>query len=1039
MTFVVTYAGTSPVQPAAPGLVVWSYRIEPIAGDVLSPGAFVALALPAEVEAQGPENWPELPELAGMFIQHEALALQQYVGRAVTAAGTQTLSFVGPAASTPCDIQLVTAQSGGAWTVNTFALAPNGPANPVQTVPGPAPTSVAPVSSPASSAPVSGGAVYGSAAVPSSSIPSPSVPSSSLPETSVAGPSLVLDPSIPPTSAMPIPATPDSSTPAASTSATSTPASSTPASTAAGSASVDPAAPSSGADAGTKTGSGSGSAKPPPRSGRPVSDFAGTLPYASEMFGVYQPLAGWLGGQNARRAGAGTQEPPPEIVKLAAFRGDDARNLKLHDDLLQNPSISQYISKAAGGTSALDGPAVQGVLSPVGLVNLFRQYFFEFDTFLGTPAGHIWISPGGVVEVIEISTRRTTIEKTTEQSETTSRKTEEDLTTQDDIADAVKEDNANDTKLGISASGGASGKLGIATYHAEASASFSTDSSVKSSSEDTHKHSRTQSSKVSSEITRNYKTTFKTVTDNTDTSSRRYVVQNTTDKLVNYELRRKVRKVGVQLQHIGSRLSWQIFVDNPGRDLGMGDLVVPVPAPDLSALRKPDQPPPLAPRDTQYTAAFPVRKVPGTENDIPPNEDFGLHDKGSNDIRSYANNDHAVASAEFSASPPAAGYFLAGVHLNGASSGGGPTKFIAQEPSQILDPATGHFVIMADFFNSGNANVIELDLTLTWNPPTTDPAQVVYQQQLHDYEIAVAQAQQAAYAEAVRTRLNLVSNLGPRPAEDLRSEERHLVYGQLLNLLELPGDAHMDSEFIRQIFDVDDMLYFAAPDYWRPGTTFTAPNGGSVGRYPVPQAPDFTVAPDATHPLASSTVVSWYSQTDRNNALDPAHNASDEYRVNYLITEDTQPAPMGSSLGWLIQIDGDERRNEFLNAAWVKVVLPIRPGHELDGLAWLAQTAEGEAGLGMPYPMQPGDPADYEEKTVGEVLQILATQLQASNTDLSNMLATEVVFENGFDPLEGGFRPADPYQVFDQWIEVLPTDQIAAVEVVYDPKTGQQI
>ncbi len=34
---------------------------------------------------------------------------------------------------------------------------------------------------------------------------------------------------------------------------------------------------------------------------------------------------------------------------------------------------------------------------------------------------------------------------------------------------------------------------------------------------------------------------------------------------------------------------------------------------------------------------------------------------------------------------------------------------------------------------------------------------------------------------------------------------------------------------------------------------------------------------------------------------------------------------MGSSLGWLVQIDGDERHNEFLNAPWVKVVLPTPP------------------------------------------------------------------------------------------------------------------
>lgn len=57
----------------------------------------------------------------------------------------------------------------------------------------------------------------------------------------------------------------------------------------------------------------------------------------------------------------------------------------------------------------------------MGVVNLFREYFFEFDTFLGTPAGHIWVSPGGSVEVVETSTRRTLVEKFTEGSEEISR------------------------------------------------------------------------------------------------------------------------------------------------------------------------------------------------------------------------------------------------------------------------------------------------------------------------------------------------------------------------------------------------------------------------------------------------------------------------------------------------------------------------------------------------------------------------------------------------------------------------------------------
>jgi len=122
----------------------------------------------------------------------------------------------------------------------------------------------------------------------------------------------------------------------------------------------------------------------------------------------------------------------------------------------------------------------------------------------------------------------------------------------------------------------------------------------------------------------------------------------------------------------------------------------------------------------------------------------------------------------------------------------------------------------------------------------------------------------------------------------------------------------------------------------------------------------------------------------------------------------------------------------------VKAVLPIRPGHELEALDWLAQAkVEGEAGLGQPYPMQPGDPASYQGKSMGDVLELLAAELQASNTDIKNTLATEKVFETGFDPLGTGFRPAEPYQVFDEWLEVLPTDQVVAVEVKYDPKTGK--
>jgi len=43
------------------------------------------------------------------------------------------------------------------------------------------------------------------------------------------------------------------------------------------------------------------------------------------------------------------------------------------------------------------------------------------------------------------------------------------------------------------------------------------------------------------------------------------------------------------------------------------------------------------------------------------------------------------------------------------------------------------------------------------------------------------------------------------------------------------------------------------------------------------------------------------------------------------------------------------------------------------------------------------------------------------------VLPTEKVFEHGFDPLAGGVAlGAEAFEVFSQWTEVLPTDQVAA-------------
>jgi hypothetical protein len=918
MAFQVVFQGKAPIPSSA--YFLWKYTVKPDVPPGAPVGQRIALALPGDLDIQNPQQFPSVPELAGMFLQQDAASTRQYAGRVVTTAGPQSLNLVAPAAETAAETLLVTRTTGPSWVVTPFITEPGSTPNIVQSLTAPAVASAA----------------------------------------------------------------------------------------------------------------------QPAHHGRPVTDFVGALPYATEMFGIYQSLAGWLGQQGTQRALSSREETTAE--------GGTNTTEVVWRELTAMPRPPALLSSATDASSTPNA-----VFSPVGLVNIFREYFFEFDTFLGVPAGHVWISPGGSVEVIEVSTRRTLVDKTVEQSEETSRKVEETITAQEDIADAVKEDNANDTKLGVSASGG--GSVGV--YHAEASASFSTGTTVKKASETAHKHTRTQSSKVASEIKRNFKTTFRTVTETTDTTSRRYVVQNTTDKLVNYELRRKMRKVGVQLQHIGTRLCWQVFLDDPGRDLGLGDLLHVVPAPDLSGLHKPERPAPLEPKITEFDSAYPLRKFAGSNPDIEANVTFYNHAHDSDEIISTGNDMHAHAISEHSAPPPAPGYTLDSVAFVRARSAGAEVPFRPQFPLEVLDSPGNRFRVIADFFNSGDGHLLTLSFRLTWKPPADDPAQTQFQQDMRDYESQVAEVQRQAWVNAMRDRLLLASSMQPRPSEDLRGEERQTVYGALIRQLEPAPDPQpspelnrqVEAELIRQIFDVDEMLYFTAPDYWRPGTATTPPHAGptTVGHYPAPLGPT-PLGPDQ---LLGQTMASWYSRTDFENAIDPQLNATRQYRVNYLITEDTQPAPKGSSLGWLVQLDGDERRNEFLNASWVKAVLPVRPGQEKAALRWLADArVEGEVGLDRPYqwhvgdpsdPLDPPDPPSYQGLTRGQVLDLIAEELRAANTDLDNTLAADKVFEHGFDPLDGGFRPATPYQVCDQWIEVLPTDQIVAVEVSYDPKTGQQV
>ena len=668
----------------------------------------------------------------------------------------------------------------------------------------------------------------------------------------------------------------------------------------------------------------------------------------------------------------------------------------LHDTMKLDSILWPLTTDVTDPLAAFDPATQRAILSPIGLVNVFREYFFEFDSFLGPSVGHFWVSPGGTLEVYEIHTTRTIQESSTEISQTTVTKVERESTDQTELSDKVNQENSTNTDLGVSASGG----VNLGVYHASASASFGMKQNQQTAQETAHKEARSQSEKVSNEIRRDFHTAFKTTVDVTDTSSRRYVLQNTTDKLVNYELRRKMRRVGVQLQHIGTQLCWQMYVDNPGQPLGVGILVHAAAPSDLVSTPPPEAPPELEPKKDQTVVNFAFEPLDDEATDDGMDEDYSY----GHDIHEDSNVGFIRYRKHVDCSPPANGYTLKSAAVV-SFTGTNPDE---DQPDEIANHCTvngpASFELVLTYVNFHDQPSIDFNVELLWAPPaTSDETKKAYEEAKKKYNEETARAAHQAYVKEVRDRVNLAGQVRKRAEADLREEERSVIFRRLIH--ELSGikngpEPHLMSELIRAIFDVDKMLYYVAQDWWMPRTYHPQRLGEKLQ-------------------LTAEDRVSWGGDKEKG-------------RPNYLVTEESEPAPMGASLGWLLQLDGDPHRNAFLNSPWVKAVLPIRPGREAAAINWLKQAhVEGAGDLNAKYG---GAEPELAGETIGEAAMTLAESVSALEGRIESTLATETVFENGFDPLEGGFRATGtPFEVFDQWIEVLPTDQVVAVEYLPPP------
>lgn len=726
-----------------------------------------------------------------------------------------------------------------------------------------------------------------------------------------------------------------------------------------------------------------------------------------------------------------------------------------------------------------DKEQLQGVtLSPISVVHLFRQYFFELDTFLGTPESHVWLSPGSSATLIEEHTRRSIVEKTIENSFDIFTKSETEKTIKDEISEAVSNENSKTLNLGAS--------LTASYTKIEATASFDYESSQNNAREQTHKGMREQTQKLSSEIRKNYKSIFKTVTDVTEFSSTEHLLSNTTNKLINYELRRKMRQVGVQVQDIGTYLCWQTYVDDPGIDLGLANLMHIAQSPELDGLKHPEE---IARLQTfqevkSVTLPFIADNPEGADKDeVYVN---GIESDGNNE-GGTGNLEKIIADFPFKFVSPKPNHELKNVEFD---SLGMPATASIVKNTLVNADGEASFTLHLNTINFEGKNGIQINLTLHWEPDS-DANKAIdkeNEENVENFKAEEKTAYETAYLETVKDRINAVSNITARNTQELREEERIVIYRRLiqemlLNKVSTPDDKtrHVLAELINSIFDVDKMLYFVAPEWWRPRlhkskqqlyetTSNSSSQNNSLssnsdsrnlfaGNYSVAYADELSAVSEPEDPsivdskILVSNTVGWGDTIGTK-------------RDNYYITEDSVPAKFGSSLGWLMQIDGDNRRNAFLNSPWVKAVMPIRPGKEKAAINWL-KAVEGMNGITEDVFYHTNNP---EEKDINgnpldgqkmiDVLMDLANKIEKKHKeglkkdtypkdnevlvdDGNTVTSTPIdrVYEHGFYPLENSFRAniGENYEIFDQWIEILPTDQTVPVEVEYDPITGRQI
>jgi hypothetical protein len=276
------------------------------------------------------------------------------------------------------------------------------------------------------------------------------------------------------------------------------------------------------------------------------------------------------------------------------------------------------------------------------------------------------------------------------------------------------------------------------------------------------------------------------------------------------------------------------------------------------------------------------------------------------------------------------------------------------------DPTTKTFTAKIGVL-PGDGQSVQVAFSYTWEP--SESVIAAWETQRQAAVAAITEEKLTKQFEQNRALITEKSKIKSRPANDLRREERYEVMNRMVSYLFGRGDdpsepTPLEIEYFHRYFDIDGIFTYTHPSWWKP--RFSSKTAG--------------LSRDA-----------------------------------YEITAESEPAPLGSSLGWLIQLDGDRRRNEFINSPWARICVPMRAGHEREAIGWLSRHLEGDVGYNVndgPLSSLLTDIESYRKRENGLGL------------DGSDYVTVDSTPGAPADPA----KPEGVYPVVDQFDVTMPTD-----------------